>query len=295
MPIRISVVIPCYNQAQFLPDAIDSVLAQGRDDVEIIVVNDGSPDETGVVAQRYSDSIVYIEQENRGLSGARNSGIRAAKGDYIALLDSDDQYLPGALDKLSSYLDTHMDVGFVCGDARYYSVEGDAGLKSDGVGHPENPADFRWETVDYYATPSTTMVRRQVFDTVGLFDENLRRAAEDWLMWVSIARCYKMAYIDAPIARYRLHPESAMRNTELVDASNRYAINHIVTSTHFTEYPRHFRARLLYYRFATAWRVESKWQALTYLGQALVADPRQIGYLIFTLQRATLRGHLFRR
>lgn len=289
MSINISVIIPCYKQAHFLADAIESALDQGRDDVEVIVINDGSPDDTAAVAARYGDRIVYIEQENRGLSGARNTGIRAATGHYIALLDSDDEYLPGALDRLAAHLDQHPDIALVCGDVILFDETGDLGRKSAYDGTPRNPDNFRWEVVGFYITPSTVMVRREVFDTIGLFDEALKNAAEDWLMWVQIARRYKMAYLDAPVTHYRQHPNNATRKVDQLAAGNRYAVKTVVEADYFGEYPRHFRAQLLFYRFATAWRAESRWQAMGYLLRALFTDPSQIGFLSTTLRRTWRR------
>ena len=96
-PCLISVIIPCYNYGRFLPDAVNSVLGQKKDGlaVEIIVVDDGSTDDTAAVAQRLGSSIQYIYQENQGPSAARNSGIRIARGDYLVFLDADDLLTAG--------------------------------------------------------------------------------------------------------------------------------------------------------------------------------------------------------
>ena len=94
---KVSVIIPTYNRAEYVTHAIDSVLAQTYTDYEIIVVDDGSADNTKDVLLPYMDRIRYIYQENAGLSAARNTGIKAAKGDWIAFLDSDDEWLPGKL------------------------------------------------------------------------------------------------------------------------------------------------------------------------------------------------------
>ncbi len=291
-PALVSVIIPCYNQAHFLAQAIQSALDQDYPAVEVIVVNDGSPDHTREVAARFGDRIVYIEQENRGLSAARNRGIRAARGRYIAFLDSDDIYLAEALTTLSTFLATHANVGLVCSDAWLFDGQEDFGRKSQWSGRPRNPANFRWETVEYCATPSTTLVRREVFDRVGLFDEHLKNAAEDWLMWVQIARCYDMAYIDRPLVRYRVHDRNATQNVERIHRGNRYAVAQVVAAPYFSEYPAHFRAKLLYYRFATAWYTEPRQQALGYFLQALATDPRQLPYGLKVLEqglRNTLR------
>jgi glycosyltransferase involved in cell wall biosynthesis len=294
MRLSISVIIPCYNQAHFLAEAIQSALDQDVPDLEVVVVNDGSPDNTREVAAHFGDRIRYIEQENGGLSSARNTGIRAARGEYIAFLDSDDVYLPGALVILAGCLDNHPNVGLVCSDALLFDRKGDFGLKSQWSGRPRNPANFRWETVEYCATPSTVMVRREVFDQVGPFDEYLKNAAEDWLMWVHISRYYDMAYIDQPLVRYRIHDRNATRNLERIHQGNRYAVAQVIAAPHFSEYPAHFRAKLLYYRFATAWRTEPKRQALGYFLRALTTAPHQLPYGLRVLGQG-IRNTLHRR
>ena len=111
-----------------------------------------------------------------------------------------------------------------------------------------------------------------------MFDEHLKNAAEDWLMWVQISRLYDMAYIDRPLIRYRVHNRNATHNIERINRGNRYAVSKIVAAPYFREYPSHFQAKLLYYHFATAWHSEPKFIALRYFLQALFVDPRQIPY-----------------
>ncbi len=292
MSSLVSVIIPCYNQAHFLAEAVQSVLDQNYPAVEVIVVNDGSPDHTREVAAQFGDRIVYIEQGNRGLSSARNAGIRAATGQYIALLDSDDVCLPGRLRVEAEYLDTHPRVGAVFTDALLYREGRILGPKSDVSGRPQQPADFRWETVGYCPTPSTAMVRRECFDRVGYFDERLQRAGEDWLFAVRLAVDYPIAYLDQPTIYYRLHGENATAHLERINQQNRIASRAAVEWERFPDYPAHFRAKLLYYRFATAWRVEPKSTALGYFVQAILADPRQLPYGLRVLgqgARNTLR------
>jgi glycosyltransferase involved in cell wall biosynthesis len=285
MEVEISVIIPCYKQGRYLGEAIDSVLNQGHPSVEVIVVNDGSPDETESVARSYGDRIVYIAQENRGPAAARNSGIRAARGRYIAFLDSDDLYLPGTIERLYRYLETHPETALVCGDVYYYDGKQTTGLFSENIGRPHHIQNFRWETVNYCPPMNTIMLRREVFDHVPLFDENLRNAAEDWLMWVRIARLYNMAYLDEPLALYRQHGENTTNQVELLLAQNRYAAKLLVESPEFARYPGFYRAKLLYYRTATAWRTESKAAVAVLLLRAILTDPRQIGYGLQVFQK----------
>jgi len=281
----VSIIIPCYNQARFLAEAVQSALDQNYPSKEVIVINDGSPDNTREVAAAFGKQIVYIEQENRGLSGARNTGIRAARGEYIAFLDSDDLYLPGALAAQAEYLNAHPQVSMVCGDALLYDGQRTFGLKSARSGRPQNPANFRWETVEYCATPSTVMVRRPVFNRVGLFDEHLKNAAEDWLMWVRISLHFNMAYLDQPLIYYRVHDRNATQNVERINRGNRYAVAAVVGSPDFAQYPAHFRAKLLFYRFATAWRTEPKIRAIGFFLRALRTDPTQLPYGVRVLRQ----------
>lgn len=294
MTTPVSIVIPCYNQARYLAEAIESVLNQSYLDKEIIVVNDGSPDNTREVVALFGDAIVSIEQENRGLSGARNTGIRAARGEYIALLDSDDVCLPGRLATQAAYLDSHPQVGMVASDALLYDGTRLLGLKSTDSGKPACPEDFRYETVSYCPTPSTALIRRECFDDIGYFDERLRRAGEDWLFAVRLSLRYALAYVPMPLILYRIHSESATSKLDLLNAENRRAADAAITWERFPGYPAHFRAKLLFYRFATAWRVEPKPAALRYFVRAVLTDPRQLPYG-YQVIRQGLRNLLRRR
>jgi hypothetical protein len=167
----------------------------------------------------------------------------------------------------------------VCGDAIVIDeINGERGLKSLVSGRPKNPANFRWETVEYCATTSTVTLRNSCLKTVGLFDETLRRSAEDWSMWVRISREYDMRYFEQPLVKYRIHGANATSNLDRINDGNRYAASRIVESSQFWNYPSHFRAKLLFYRFATAWRFEPKGKALGYFMRAIATDPTQLPY-----------------
>src|SRR5215204_5307150 len=118
----VSVIIPCYNQAHFLGEAIESVLAQSYPHFEIIVVDDGSTDNTFEVASHYS-KVRLIRQENRGVSRARNAGLRESEGSYVVFLDADDRLLPGALDAGLECFEAHPESAFVDGDYRYIGAD----------------------------------------------------------------------------------------------------------------------------------------------------------------------------
>jgi glycosyltransferase involved in cell wall biosynthesis len=181
----ISVVMPVYNQARFIMRAVESVRAQDVTvDVEIIIVNDGSIDETeNILRTLTSDKTIRcISQENAGPSAARNRGIRESRGEWIAFLDGDDYWLPG---KLKAQLSALEDEG---GD---YACCGSIVLDPKGrtiAEYPASPADLLLSNLiwgNLISTP-TVIVRRSLLDRVGLFDEVLR-TGEDWDMWLRLA------------------------------------------------------------------------------------------------------------
>ncbi len=290
MTTPVSIVIPCYNQARYLGEALQSCLNQHYPTLEVIVVNDGSTDDTRAVATAAGSAIVYIEQDNLGLSAARNVGIRAAQGSYIALLDSDDACLPGRIATQAHYLDTHPQVGMVASDALLYDGCRLLGLKSAVSGAPAHPADFRAETVSYCPTPSTALIRRECFARAGYFDERLRRAGEDWLFAVQLGLHYALAYLPLPTILYRLHPASASASTSLLDTENRRAAAAAISWEQFPALPAAMRARLLYYRCATAWRSEPRRVALGYALRAVLTDPAQVPYGLRVVGRGLQRS-----
>lgn len=277
-----SVVIPCYGQSRFLAEAISSALEQDYPNKEIIVVDDGSPDDTLQVASSFGDRIVYIRQCNSGAAKARNVGIQASRGEYVAFLDADDICLAGRLSMQARILDQDPRVGLVASDAHLIDPTGArCGLKSRVSGAPRRASDFRWETVSYCATTSSVMVRRECFESAGYFEESVgahSAGGEDWLQWVRIAQGYPMVYLPLPMIGYRLHEANVTRLKEGLDHQNRLAARLAVGWDRFGAYPAHFRAKLLFYRFATGWRVEPKSEALRYFLQAVKADPRQLPY-----------------
>ncbi|MBO8173073.1 MAG: glycosyltransferase [Bacillaceae bacterium] len=200
----ISVIIPVYNREQFIAEAIDSVLNQTYPQVEIIVVNDGSTDETARVLNTYRDKIRYIEQENRGPSAARNTGIRAARGDFIAFLDSDDLFLPEKLAEQIRLFDQE-NVGLVY--SWYYKL--DYNKKRKRLLRPcfsEDRQIMQKQLLERTHTirTSTVMMQKNCFHDVGLFNERYFYS-QDWDMWLRTASRYDFACVKKPLAVYRRH------------------------------------------------------------------------------------------
>jgi len=218
----ISVIVPAYNTAQFISETIGSVFAQTFRDYEVIIVNDGSPDTAelkGVIAP-YLDRVVYIEQENRGIAGARNTGIRRARGEYVAFLDSDDCYLPGFLEEQLSLLRQEPRADLVYADAAVFG-ERVAGTPtcmqrcpSAGPVTLESLLSDRCQVIT-----STVVARRQAVIDAGLFDESFREA-EDYELWLRLALGgASMRYQYKVLGRYRVRPGSLSSSDERMSVS----------------------------------------------------------------------------
>ena len=203
-PLRpvVSVVIPCYNQGRFLRDAVDSALQQTYPAVEVIVVDDGSADDTASVARTYA-AVRYIEQRNKGAPAARNAGLRESRGDYLVFLDADDRLLPNAIATGIECLAAHPDWAFVIGHVRLVNQDGSpAGVPPhEHVGH--NPY-LELLRSNYIWTPGVVMYRRFVFDRLCAFDTSAGGSA-DYEMNIRIARRFAFGCHHQVILEHRRH------------------------------------------------------------------------------------------
>jgi glycosyltransferase involved in cell wall biosynthesis len=206
----VSVVIPTYNYGHVVTEAVESALAQTYPAVEVIVVDDGSTDDTRERLAPYGDRIRYIHQANAGLSAARNTGIRAARGEFIALLDSDDAFHPRKLELQMRYLAERPDVVLV-GTRSTTDPDHRYPTPPEPVPAREIPLDRL--VITSHFPPSSVVIRRACIDSVGLFDVNLR-STEDRDFWIRVGARFGVAVLDAPLTWYRLHPGSMSRNAE---------------------------------------------------------------------------------
>lgn len=216
---KVSVIIPAYNCARYIADAIESVRAQSFTDREIIVVDDGSTDDTRGVLARCAAQVRYIYQENRGPAAARNTGIRSSFGEFVAFLDADDLWLDGYLDKCMSL----MAAGghdLVMTDNYFHVYDEEGTLVRKEYRSRENYAgneDRLYEALfnRFYGGfwgEIRIVIRRSALDAVGLFDEGLTNS-EDWDMWLRFARArLAVGYIREPLFVYRRFPTSLCRN-----------------------------------------------------------------------------------
>jgi len=209
---QVSAVIPVHNCERYIEDAIKSVLAQTYPVHEIVVVDDGSTDGTRQVLEPYMGKIRYFHQPQRGVAAARNTGITNASGEFIAFLDADDLWLPEKLQLQMDYLQRHPECGLVYSDMKTFDEHGIIHESVKSWLNMSPPSGWIFKELfreTLFAADSTVFAIRCV-KRVGPFDESLA-VGEDYLMWLRIARCYPIGYVDAPLTMYRQHSEMTTR------------------------------------------------------------------------------------
>ncbi len=207
----VSVIIPSYNHGIYLQEAFNSIRQQGYPSVEIIVVDDGSTDNTRQVAESASD-VIYIYQLNQGLSAARNTGIKHSKGEYLVFLDADDWLLPGSLQTNLSYLLENKDLAFVSGaHDKVFTKEGIILEEASTVN-----SNYYCQLLqgNYIGMHATVMYRRKVFDEFK-YDVSLK-ACEDYDLYLNITKRYPVLHHTKKIAAYRLHSFNMSGNVPLM-------------------------------------------------------------------------------
>lgn len=205
----VSVIIPAYNQGQYLGRTIQSVLDQTYPSFEIMVIDDGSTDNTAIVTRGFSDPrIRYIYQENRGLSGARNTGIQNARGEFLTYLDSDDLFMPDKLVLLVGALQDAPQAGFAAGQSIPIDENDQPIGRLFDTPLPDEPQKLLlWNPLHV----GSVLVTAEWQQRAGLFDETLR-SYEDWDMWLRLARLgCPMVYVPQPVSRYRFHRQQMTR------------------------------------------------------------------------------------
>jgi len=286
---EVSVIIPTYNSARYLKEAVDSVLAQSFEDFEVIVVDDGSTDDTETVMRQYQSRVRHIMQSNAGVSAARNRGIEESHGRYIAFLDADDVWHAQKLERQLTALAEHPECracysafevanqNLITFDIRRSSRRGptlvDLLLRGNVIG-----------------TPSTVLCERVLFEGSGKFDPEMSQCA-DWDMWVRLAQHTEFLYLEQPLVTYRQHDRNMSRNATLLESDSLRVLEKAFEKGDLS--PRQRRSRRV--AFARNYMVlaGSYFQAGSYsdfarcAARALAMDVRQAGYLIaFPFRRA---------
>jgi len=209
----VSVIIPTFNRAHLVGSAIQSVLGQTYQDFEIIVVDDGSTDNTREVVRAFTDPrVIYVPRPNGDLSAARNTGIRASRGEYIAFLDDDDLYLPNKLAVQVRFMDQNPEVGWTSGGYRMTDMQGKP-LREYRPWLNSPSLDVRAWLLGYPLTcPTAVMIRREWLGRVGGFDEqNPQTGDTDLWLRLAYAGCH-MAWVESVVCCYRMHEANMMRD-----------------------------------------------------------------------------------
>jgi len=194
----VSVVIPAYNSAALLRWAIQSVLSQTYSDFEVVVVDDGSTDNTESVARSFGAQVCYVKQENKGAGAARNQGIKRSRGRYVAFLDSDDLWLPSKLAEQIPLLDRDPGIGLVYSDWAVVPEQGEA--EPSYLRNLPAASGYVFDELVQcgFILTSGTVVRRSCLDEVGYFDETLS-IAQDYDLWLRICYRWKVALVNKPL------------------------------------------------------------------------------------------------
>ncbi len=216
-PVDVSVIVPAYNAARYIANAIDSVLAQTTPARELIVVDDGSTDATREIVSQYGSRVRYIFQENRGVSAARNLGIESSVSSRVAFLDADDAWLPEKLEKQTaalreSGLRASYTAHLIVDDALEPLFE-NRGLRR------ESALEDLLSIGNVIGSPSSVMCDRSLFDEIGGFDPSFSLCA-DWELWVRVATRTDFANVDEPLVKYRLHGDNMSRDVPLLEADS---------------------------------------------------------------------------
>jgi glycosyltransferase involved in cell wall biosynthesis len=208
--VKASVIVPTYNRARMVTETIDSILAQTFPDFELIVVDNESTDNTEEVIKSYPDErIRYFKHQNNGVIAVnRNYGIKKSQGEYIAFCDDDDLWLPEKLERQILEFEKDKQIGLVCTNGIDFDSRGEHGTR---IKAKLKDKHFTLESLmrNNAIIGSSALVKRQAIDDVGMMDESPEIfAAEDYELWLRIARRYRIKYIDLPLVKYRIHADA---------------------------------------------------------------------------------------
>lgn len=260
-------IIPTYNRRELVQRAIDTVLTQTRPVQEILVVDDGSTDGTGeALARAFGDRIRYVYRANGGVSSARNHGLRLARGRYLALLDSDDEWLPRKTELQVGWLEARPEFGMVlCDVTRMNAQRVDVERFSRREQIPEDGRVLKWVLLNPSLVPASVVMRREVFDTVGGFDESLP-TGEDLDYHLKVAARWPIGIVEEPLVRaMRGHDGlSSLARTyddyvQVIEKAAALAAGHLdqvdIDRALARAYARNARGMVLLRRWAEAWQL----------------------------------------
>jgi len=218
-PPIVSVIIPALNAAEWIGETLQSILAQSFREFEVIVVDGGSADDTLSITKGFGKSVKLICKPHSGKSASRNAGIYAAQGEYIAFIDADDLWLPKKLELQLQMFIRNPNLSWVYCDGYLFEGKSTKNIMTFGSMSHLHSGDILCPLLlnDFIPSP-TPVIRYKIIDEIGYFNETLlRREPEDWDMWLRIAAHYPIGFVNRPLVRYRLHPNSLMAREGVLD------------------------------------------------------------------------------
>ncbi len=238
----VSVIIPTYNRGWIVKEAIDSVLAQDFADFELIVVDDGSTDNTFKILEEFESDIRVIRQTNRGVSAARNCGIQASVGRWIAFLDSDDLWLPQKLSLQVDFFSSHGDA-MICQTEEQWIRNG-VRVNPKVRHHKFSGLIFERSLELCLVSPSAVMIRKDLFHNVGLFDESLP-ACEDYDLWLRVSCRFPVYLIETPLIIKRGGHNDQLSRAPGLDKYRIQSLHHIIESNLLSDTQRAAAVQML--------------------------------------------------
>jgi glycosyltransferase involved in cell wall biosynthesis len=213
----VSVIIPNYNYANYLPEAVDSVLNQTYPNIELIVVDDGSSDNSKEVLASYGERVVAVFQENQGVSATRNNGVAVSRGELIAFLDADDVWLPTKIEKQVQRFVSDTTLGLVHVGVDEVDPDGNSLItRLEGLEGRVAGDLLMLKSQSIFGGGSGLMVPRKVFDEVGGFDLRLSTSA-DWDMFYQISERYAVGFVAEILVKYRVHNSNMHGNVKAME------------------------------------------------------------------------------
>lgn len=216
---KVSVIMSVYNGERFLSESIESILNQTFNDFELVIINDGSTDNTEKILESYNDSRIKVfNQKNVGLTKSLNKAIKLSRGEYIARMDADDCALPERFQKQVNFLDVHTDIGMIGTQNMVIDEQGKVIGKKR---YPVSDNELRKVLIKYNPfLHASVMIKKEVFETVGLYNENKIRG-QDYELWFRIAKHFKLANIQENLMLQRWRGD----NTSLLNENEQYRIS----------------------------------------------------------------------
>ena len=225
--MKFSVIIPLYNKAPYVRKALETVCAQTYRDYEIIVINDGSTDNSAIIAEEFLNSVdgisyKILQQKNAGVAAARNNGVAQANGDYLAFLDADDWWEPTYLERMAQLIEDYPDAGLYASNYVYYKPGKTHVALNIPTGYINYPKAY-YESGAMPVWTGATIIPKVVFDEMGGFPVGIK-LGEDFLLWAKIALQYKVAFLHEALAWYNNDVPVNLRATRNLHHPNNHML-----------------------------------------------------------------------